>query len=148
MEIHTPMKVRIKRVDPSLPLPKHETTGSVGFDLVCREAAAVPPGEIRLIPANVIVEVPQGYMLMVAARSSLPLKRGLMISNGVGVIDQDYHGPEDEIRVQVYNFTEHPVEVDRGDRLAQGILVRVAQVAWQEVQEMDQDTRGGFGSTG
>ena len=142
------MKVRIKRVDSSLPLPKHETPGSVGFDLICREAATVPPREIRLIAANVIVEVPPGYMLMVAARSSLPLKRGLMVSNGVGVIDQDYHGPEDEIRVQVYNFTGHPVDVDRGDRLAQGILVRVAQVEWQEVQEMDQDTRGGFGSTG
>ena len=142
------MEVRIKRVDPSLPLPKHETPGSVGFDLICREGAIVPPREIRLIAANVIVEVPQGYMLMVAARSSLPLKRGLMVSNGVGVVDQDYHGAEDEVRVQVYNFTEEPVAVDRGDRLAQGILVRVAQVEWQEVQEMERETRGGFGSTG
>jgi dUTP pyrophosphatase len=136
------------RVDHDLPLPRHETPGSVGFDLICREAATVPPREIRLIPANVVVEVPPGYMLMVAARSSLPLKRGLMVSNGVGVIDQDYHGPEDEVRVQVYNFTDEPVAVDRGDRLAQGILVRVAQVDWQEVEEMKRETRGGFGSTG
>ena len=64
-------RIRIKRVDRSLPLPRHETSGSVGIDLLCREAVTVPPHEIRLVPANVIVAVPQGYMLMVAARSSL-----------------------------------------------------------------------------
>lgn len=141
-------QVRIKRVDSSLPLPRHETSGSVGFDLLCREPVTVPPHEIRLVPANVIVAVPRGYMLMVAARSSLPVRKGLLVSNGVGVIDQDYHGPEDEVRVQVYNFTQDPVEVARGERLAQGILVRVAQAEWIEVDEMDAETRGGFGSTG
>jgi dUTP pyrophosphatase len=108
----------------------------------------VPPGEIRRVAANVIVAVPPGYMLMVAARSSLPLKKGLMIPNGVGIIDQDYRGPEDEVRVQVYNITGQPVEVERGERLAQGIFVRVAQVEWAEVEEVEEESRGGFGSTG
>ena len=142
------MKIRIKRVDAALPLPKYETPGSVGFDLLCREGVTVPAGEMRQIPANVIVAVPPGAMLMVAARSSLPLKKGLMIPNGVGVIDHDYRGPEDEIRVQVYNFTDRPVEVARGERLAQGIFVNVARAEWVEVDEMCGESRGGFGSTG
>jgi len=120
----------------------------VGFDLLCREPITVPPHEIRLIPVNVIVAVPPGYMLMVAARSSLPTRKGLVIPNGVGVVDQDYHGPEDEIRVQVYNLRGENVEVARGERLAQGILVRVAQVTWDEVEETLAPSRGGFGSTG
>lgn len=87
-------------------------------------------------------------MLLLAARSSLPRKKGLMVPNGVGVIDQDYRGPDDEIHVQVYNFTDRPVQVERGERLAQGIFVRIAQVAWQEVEKIEADSRGGFGSTG
>ena len=142
------MKIQVKRVDPTLPLPRHETAGSVGFDLLCRERVTVPTGEIRLVPANLIVAVPPGYMLMVVSRSSLPLKKGLMIANGVGIIDQDYRGPEDEIHVQVYNFTDRPVEVERGERLAQGIFVRVDRVDWVEVEEVEGRSRGGFGSTG
>lgn len=143
-----PLQIRIKRVDPALPLPRHETAGAVGFDLLCREAATVPPGEIRLIPANVIVAVPPGCMLMLAARSSLPVRKGLMLANGVGIIDQDYHGPEDEVRVQVYNFTREAVDVARGERLAQGVFVSVAQAQWVEVDDIQAETRGGFGSTG
>ena len=120
----------------------------MGFDLLCREGTIVPAGEVRLIPANVIVAVPPGAMLMIAARSSLPLKKGLMIPNGVGIVDRDYRGPEDEIRVQVYNFTGRPVEVVRGERLAQGIFVNVARAEWMEVDEMSGESRGGFGSTG
>ena len=145
---HNTPRIRIKRVDTSLPLPRHETSGSVGFDLLCREAVTVPPGEIRLVAANVIVAVPPGYMLMLAARSSLPVRKGLMMPNGVGIIDQDYQGPDDEICVQVYNFTQQPVEVARGERLAQGIFVSVAQADWVEVDDIDAESRGGFGSTG
>jgi len=140
--------VRVKRVDPDLPLPRHETGGSVGFDLVCREGTTVAPRGIAMVPGNVIVAVPRGYMLMVAARSSLARKKGLILANGVGIIDQDYRGPDDEIHVQVHNLTDEPVTVDRGERLAQGILVRVAQVDWEETDEIDGESRGGFGSTG
>ena len=143
-----PLPIRIKRVDPALPLPKHETRGSVGFNLLCREPVTVPPGEIRLIPANIIVAVPEGFMLMVASRSSLAIKKGLMLANSVGIIDQDYRGANDEVMVQVYNMKDQPVDVERGERLAQGIFVRIAQVEWEEVSQMDDSSRGGFGSTG
>jgi dUTP pyrophosphatase len=141
-------QVRIKRVDDTLPLPRHETDGSVGFDLICRVDVTIPAGEIELIPVNVIVEVPPGTMLMVASRSSLPRRKGLMIPNGVGIIDQDYRGPEDEVHVQVLNFTPETVTVERGERIAQGILVRIEQVTWTEVATVEGESRGGFGSTG
>jgi dUTP pyrophosphatase len=141
------MHVKIKRIDKSLPLPRYETNGSVGFDLLCRESVEVFPQTVALIPANVIVETPPGYMLLVALRSSTPRKRGLLIPHGVGVIDQDYCGDGDEIQIQVYNFTNQPVLIERGDRIAQGIFVRVDCSEWQKVEQMDQETRGGFGST-
>lgn len=141
------MKVKIKRLDKDLPLPKYETGGSVGFDLLCRESVTVAPHTVALIPANVIVETPSGYMLMVTLRSSTPRKQGLLIPHGVGIIDQDYCGEGDEIQIQIYNFTDQPVTVERGDKIAQGIFVRVDIAEWSEVSEMGSETRGGFGST-
>jgi dUTP pyrophosphatase len=141
------MKVKIKRLDKDLPLPQYETGGSVGFDLLCRESVTVAPQTVALIPANVIVETPPGYMLMVTLRSSTPRKRGLLIPHGVGVIDPDYCGEGDEIQIQIYNFTDQPVTVERGDKIAQAIFVRVDIAEWSEVSEMGSETRGGFGST-
>ena len=112
------MEVKIKRVDKSLPLPKYETDGSVGFDLLCRESAEIAPHSIVLIPANVIVETPPGYMLMVCLRSSTPRKFGLMMAQGVGIADNDYCGEADELKIQVYNFTDEPVTVEKGSRIA------------------------------
>ena len=141
------MKVKIKRLDTDLPLPQYETSGSVGFDLLCRESVTIAPQTVALIPANVIVETPPGYMLMVTLRSSTPRKLGLLIPHGVGVIDLDYCGEGDEIQIQVYNFTGQSVAVERGDRIAQGIFVRVDTAEWSEVSGMGSETRGGFGST-
>ncbi len=141
------MNVKIKRVDNDLPLPRYETAGSVGFDFVCRESVTIKPHSLELIPANVIVETPPGYMLMVTLRSSTPRKRSLLIPHGVGVIDQDYCGERDEIKIQVYNFSSNPVTVERGDRIAQGVFVRVDAAQWSEVHRIDSETRGGFGST-
>ena len=141
------MKVKIKRLDKNLPLPRYETAGSVGFDFVCRESVTIKPHSLGLIPANVIVETPPGYMLIVTLRSSTPRKLGLLIPHGVGVIDQDYCGEDDEIKIQVYNFSSNPVTVERGDRIAQGIFVRVDTAQWLEVDRIESETRGGFGST-
>ncbi len=141
------MNVKIKRIDKSLPLPVYETAGSVGFDLIARETTEVASGDIVLIPANVIVEVPEGYMLAVASRSSTPRKTGLTPPHGFGIIDHDYCGPEDEIKIQVYNFSGKPVTVERGTKIAQGVFVRVDKFEWEEVEEIRKDSRGGFGST-
>ena len=142
------MKVRIKRIDNSLPLPVYETEGSVGFDVLAREATVIEPGSITLIPANIVVEVPTGYMLVVASRSSTPRKKGLTPPHGFGIIDHDYCGPEDEVKIQVYNFGEEPVSIERGEKIAQGVFVRVDKFEWEEVDEIRKESRGGFGSTG
>ena len=142
------MDVKIRRIDPGLPLPAYHSAGAAGFDLLCREERAVAPGEIALLPANVVVATPPGYMLVIAARSSTPRRKGLLVPHGIGVVDHDYRGDEDEIHVQVYNFTNAPVTVSRGERIAQGIFVPIERAAWLEVERMDAPTRGGFGSTG
>jgi dUTP pyrophosphatase len=141
------VKVKIKRIDKELPLPIYETDGSVGFDMLAREETTIAAGEITLIPANVVVAVPEGYMLVVASRSSTPRKKGLTTPHGFGVIDHDYCGPEDEIKIQVRNITEELVTIARGDKIAQGVFVRVDKFQWEEVDEMSAPTRGGFGST-
>src|SRR6266702_5707244 len=142
-----PLQVTIKRIDTDLPLPAYSTAGSVGFDLLCREDTEIAPRTIELIPSNVIVRVPAGYILMLTLRSSSPLRKGLLIPNGVGIIDQDYCGEGDELRIQVFNFREEAVVAKRGERIAQGIFIPVMRVSWDEVSEMGQG-RGGFGSTG
>lgn len=142
------MKVKIKRIDKDLPLPVYETGGSVGFDIIAREDTQIPPKEIGMIASNLIVEVPKGYMLVVASRSSTPGKKGLLPPHGFGIIDHDYCGPEDEIKVLVYNFTDSDVEILRGDKIAQGVFVRIDKFEWEEVDEIGRESRGGFGSTG
>jgi dUTP pyrophosphatase len=141
------LNVTIKRIDTRLPLPTYATTGSVGFDLICRENTEIASHSLGLIPGNVIVRTPPGYMLLLTLRSSTPRRKGLFIPHGVGVIDQDYCGEGDELLVQVYNFSHEAVTVERGERIAQGIFVPVAQVTWDEVDDVGQG-RGGFGSTG
>ncbi len=142
------MKVKIKRIDQSLPLPIYETDGSVGFDIIAREDRSVAPGAIGIVPSNLIVEVPRGYMLVVASRSSTPMKKGLTPPHGFGIIDHDYCGPEDEIGVLVYNFSGVAVNVARGEKIAQGVFVKIDKFEWEEVDAMEGVTRGGFGSTG
>ena len=106
----------------------------------------VEPGAIALVPTGLVIEVPEGHVLGVFARSSTPLKRGLMVANGVGVVDSDYCGAADEIKIEVYNFTQAQVTIRRGDRLAQGVLIPFVRAQWQE-QEPTRPTRGGFGAT-
>lgn len=143
------MKVKIKRIDPKFPIPAYQTPGSVAFDLYARKTTTIKPFEPTIIPANVIIEVPEGYFLMLASRSSTPMKKHLMVANGIGVIDQDYHGDHDEIGVQVLNFSKEDVIVEAGERIAQALLVQIAKVVeFDEVGSIKKESRGGFGSTG
>ena len=141
------MKVKIKRIDKTLPLPEYQTAGSVGFDLYSRIDATFAAAEIKDLPSNLIIEVPEGHFLMVTARSSLP-KKGLALANSVGVVDQDFHGPEDELHLRLINFTNSPVSVKRGERLAQGLILPIERAEWVEGDELGKNSRGGFGSTG
>ena len=142
------MRLKIKRLDAGVGLPEPATAGAAGFELASAVDVDIPPRSIRLVGTGLVIAVPDGYFLGIFARSSTPLKRGLMVANGVGVVDADYSGPADEIKIQLLNITDAPVQVKRGDRLAQGIVLPCPRIAWEEVDEMRVPTRGGFGSTG
>jgi dUTP pyrophosphatase len=142
-----PFNVNIKRIDTTLPLPIYATPGSVGFDLYTRIDQVVDGRSLALLPTNVIVQTPPGYMLLLSMRSSTARRKGLLMPNGVGVIDQDYSGEGDELMLSVYNFRDESVTVQRGERIAQGVFVPIAQAQWREIEDVGKG-RGGFGSTG
>jgi len=138
---------RIRRLRPAVTLPAYQTADSAGFDLAASEDVTIEPGQVALVPTGLVIEVPHGYFLGIFARSSTPLKRGLMVANGVGVVDPDYSGPADEVKIEVVNFTQRAVRVKKGDRIAQGLLIPVVQAQWIEAEEIRSRSRGGFGST-
>lgn len=140
------MQVEIKRVDKTLPLPEYKTSGAVAFDFVTRETITIPPRSPARVTGNVIVKTPRGYMLFIKDRSSTTMKKNLICT--AGIVDQDYCGENDEILIQVYNFSDQPVTVERGDRIAQGIFVKIEAAEWNEVDKMEAKDRGGFGTTG
>lgn len=140
--------VRIKRLSSSIPLPRYESDGAAAFDLAAATDVTIQPGQVALVPTGLVIEVPRGMFLGVFARSSTPLKRGLMVANGVGIVDPDYCGPVDEVKIAVLNFTANPVHVRSGDRIAQGVLLPATRVMWEEVDVVRSESRGGFGSTG
>ena len=140
-------RLRIRRLTPTAALPRYETPGAAGFDLSASQDMTVQPGEVTLVPTGLSIEVPPDTFLGVFARSSTPIKRGLMVANGVGVIDSDYCGPTDEVKIEVYNFTARPVHLKAGDRIAQGILIPAIRVVWDEAPELRAESRGGFGAT-
>ncbi|HRY60138.1 MAG TPA: dUTP diphosphatase [Patescibacteria group bacterium] len=142
------MNVQIKLIDPSLPLPAYQTAGSVAFDLYSRIDIEVAPKSIVLVPLNIIVKTPEGYVFLISPRSSLAKKKGLFQGNHIGVIDQDYCGESDEVLFCAYNFTDEIVRIEKGERIAQGMFLPVEKVGLIQVEKMDDKNRGGFGSTG
>ena len=142
------LTVRIHRLRADVALPQYATAGSAAFDLAAAEDMTIAAGEVTLVPTGLVIEVPAGMFLGVFARSSTPLKRGLMVANGVGVVDSDYCGPADEIKVPVINVAGKPVRIAKDDRIAQGILLPAPRVRWEEVGEVQAASRGGFGSSG
>lgn len=143
-----PMQLRIARLSPTVPFPSYATPGAAAFDLAAAADVDVPAHGIALIPTGLVVEVPPGHFLAVFARSSTPLKRGLMVANGVGVVDSDYCGPDDEVKVQVINVTDRVVRVAAGDRVAQAMVLAAPRLELHEQPLGSRASRGGFGSTG
>lgn len=144
-----PVHVALHRLSPAASRPQYQTAGAAGFDLAASADVTIAPGAVALVPTGLVMAVPPGHFLGIFARSSLPLKRGLVVANGVGVVDADYCGPADEIKVQVLNVTSAPVTVATGDRLAQGVVIPFVRVEFDEREAAPAGaSRGGFGSTG
>jgi dUTP pyrophosphatase len=142
------MQVSIKRTDTDLPLPAYQTEGAAAFDLYSRVDIDVPRDGVTVIPLGIVIDIPDGHVGLLFARSSLPGKKGLIVANGVGVIDADYCGDNDEIGLAVKNITNDVVKVEKGERLAQVILLPINRVTFTEVSHMKGKDRGGFGTTG
>jgi len=143
------MNVELYRIDQSLPLPQYETNGSFGFDFLAREDTTIEPGQLGLVPSNVIIKCPDELALLILPRSSTYRKTGLVFPHSIGLVDQDYCGVEDEIMIQLVNPRDHEVTIHKGDKIAQGLFVKSPQVKFIEVGKdfLGQDSRGGFGST-
>ena len=141
------MKIRIKRFDTSIPLPQYATKGAAAFDLTARERVVINPQSVGYVPLNIAVEIPDGYMFLVAPRSSTH-KKGLFMANSIGIGDPDFSGDDDEYRAAYYNHTDSPITVERGERIAQGLIKKIEKAEWEEVETLGNTSRGGFGSTG
>lgn len=141
------MKLKIKRFDKSLPLPVHKTAGAVAVDLYSREEITIEPHQLGYVPMNVALEIPDGYFVMMASRSSTH-KMGITGVNGVGIFDRDFCGDNDEYRYIAFNFTDKPVFIEKGTRLCQLLLIKCENFDFEEVDHLDNTDRGGFGTTG
>jgi dUTP diphosphatase len=141
------MDVPIHRMHDAAQQPRYATAGSSGFDLCTAEAADIAPGEIALVGTGLVFATPPGWCLLVCLRSSTPRKFGVIQPHAVGIIDEDYLGPADELRLQLLNFTRLPTHIPEGSRIAQGVFVRADRAQWS-VHDPGKGSRGGFGSTG
>ncbi len=141
------MKVRVTRVRPGAIIPAYATSGSAAFDLTAAEETTVPPRGQGKVPTGLVFRVPEGHVLHVFARSSTFGRLGLMLSNGVSVLDSDYCGPEDELFILLYNPGDAAVTVEAGTRIAQAIIYPYPRIEFEE-GAADGPSRGGIGSTG
>lgn len=131
-----------------LPIPARATPGSAGLDLraAIREPLWLSDGERAWVPTGFAVQIPDGFEGQVCPRSGLAWYSGITVLNAPGIIDADYRG---EIEVVLINLGGGPVKIERGDRIAQLVVVPAPLVDAIEVDELDYTTRhGGFGSTG
>ena len=116
------MKVKIKLFDRSLPLPEYKSAGAAALDLYSRLDLSIDPGTVVYVPLNVALQIPENYFVLMSARSSLQ-KKGLMMANGIGIGDYDYRGDGDEYQAALYNFSQEPVLIEKGERLVQMIVL-------------------------
>jgi dUTP pyrophosphatase len=128
-------------------LPRYETDGSAGMDLRADEPFSLAPGERRLVPTGLAVEIPPGHEGSVRPRSGLAVKHGVGMVNAPGTVDSDYRG---ELAVVLVNHGHEPVEFARGDRIAQLVIAPVVRATLELADALTDTDRGhgGFGSTG
>jgi dUTP pyrophosphatase len=141
------LRVEIFRRDARAVMPVYKTAGAAAFDLSALDPVTIPAGESARVNTGLVIKVPDGYFLGVFARSGTAA-RGLALGNGVGVIDADYCGPDDELGVLVRNFRSEPMTIAAGERIAQGIVLPCPRAELVEIPRPAMANRGGFGSTG
>ena len=142
------MKIEIVNKS-DFPLPNYKTKGSAGMDLYANieNPISINPMERVLIPTGLYISIPNGYEAQIRARSGLALKHGISLVNGIGTIDSDYRG---EIGVVLINFGKEAYTINKGDRIAQLVIVKYEKAEFVQVSTLDSTDRGdgGFGHTG
>jgi dUTP pyrophosphatase len=142
------LRVRVRRLDPDVPLPTYALPGDAGADVVTTLDVVLQPGERAVVPTGLAIALPDGYAAFVHPRSGLAARAGLALVNAPGTIDSGYRG---EIKVILINHDPvQPLELHRGDRIAQLVIQRVEHADFLEVAELPESSRadGGHGSTG
>ncbi len=139
------IKIKIKKLHPDAIIPHYAHSGDAGLDIYSNENAIIPPKERMLISTGLAIELPEGYVSLIKDKSGIAYKRGL--THMAGVIEYTYTG---EYKILLYNTTEQPYEIKKGEKIAQLVIVPVATADIEEVQELSETQRGdgAFGSTG
>ncbi|HLD17500.1 MAG TPA: dUTP diphosphatase [Patescibacteria group bacterium] len=141
------LPVVFKRLRSDVPIPEYKTTGAVAFDIAVPEGGIIQPGETKFFKTGLVIQLPIGYILLIAPRSS-NAKKHIRLANGIGVFDWDFCGPEDEITLAFHNFGSEPYELKDGERIAQGFFTPVAIASFVETDTITAPNRGNFGTTG
>ena len=142
------LEISVLRLDPDLPLPAYAHPGDAGADLVTTVDVTLTPGERAMVPTGIALALPEGFVALVHPRSGLAARHGLSIVNTPGTIDAGYRG---EIKVMLINHDpKEPIELRRGDRIAQLVVQRFEQARFVDVEVLPESVRGagGYGSTG
>ena len=137
----------IKLIDPELPMPEFHTSGSAGLDLYSRIDVTLAPKEIKRVPLNVAIKPPVDHWVLLVPRGSLH-KKGILPANGIGVIDEDFCGDDDEYQAALYNTLDKPVTIEKGERIMQIVFMPLIRPTIEQVTSMKDPSRGAFGSTG
>jgi dUTP pyrophosphatase len=142
------MNIKVKLLSNLAQLPVYATAGAACFDIVTvSDNVDVTPGSSAILKTDLAFEIPEGYVMLVYSRSGHGFKNGVRLANGTGVIDSDYRG---ELMIKLHNDSGRVFFVNRGDRIAQAMIVPVPQVMFDVATELSDTARGtgGFGSTG
>lgn len=143
------MKIKIKRLTETARIPAAGSDRAAGYDLFADTDGPVTilPGETKMIPTGIAMEIPDGYFGAVFARSGLAVREGLRPANCVGVVDSDYRG---EFFIALHNDSETPRKIEPSERIAQLVVIPYLTVSFEETDTLGTTARGagGFGSTG
>ena len=142
------MNIKVKKLYESVVLPEYKTSGAAAFDFESVIDIIINPNETKIIPTGLAFEIPDGYELQVRPRSGLSAKTKLRVSNSPGTIDSDYRG---EVCIILDNISsEESYTINKGERIAQGVISKVEKITFEEVENLSETERGeaGFGSTG
>jgi dUTP pyrophosphatase len=155
------MKAKIYKCHPDAIIPETQSSEAVGFDLHAIEDFTLRPGDRKVVGTGLVVQPPPGYHTEILLRSGMAYKYNIMLINGVGLIDRDYSGPTDELKIMLYAaplvyedfnnlrfYQRQSFSFKKGDRIAQLVFRKTESFELEEVSEAPATARGGFGSTG